>query len=89
MARKQYQGTAVKRLDQWKFDLVLNLRPSLNASRRRRGERAEQLVQEIVQTYLSHDQWFRAEVHKGLEQLETVNFDHDEVVARIERMFHP
>jgi predicted transcriptional regulator len=54
------------------------------------GRGAEQLVQEIVQTYIDHDQWFRAEVHKGLEQLDGGEFiDHDDVVARIERMFHP
>jgi predicted transcriptional regulator len=54
------------------------------------GRGAEQLVQEIVQTYLDHDQWFRAEVRKGLEQLDGGEFvDHDEVVSRIERMFHP
>jgi predicted transcriptional regulator len=54
------------------------------------GRAAEQLVQEIVQTYLSHDQWFKSEVQKGLAQLDRGEFvDHDEVVARIERMFHP
>ena len=54
------------------------------------GRGAEQLVQEIVQTYLDHDQWFRAEVRKGLDQLNRDEFvDHEEVVAQIERMFHP
>jgi predicted transcriptional regulator len=54
------------------------------------GRGAEQLVQEIVETYLDHDQWFKAEVQKGLGQLDKGEFvDHDEVVARIERMFHP
>ncbi|HWF05017.1 MAG TPA: hypothetical protein VHA06_15105 [Candidatus Angelobacter sp.] len=49
------------------------------------GRGAEQLVQEIVETYLNHDQWFRTEVEKGLEQLDKGEFvDHDEVVARIE-----
>jgi predicted transcriptional regulator len=51
---------------------------------------AEELVLEIVQSYLTHDQWFRAEVQKGLEQLDRgESVEHDEVVARIERMFHP
>lgn len=53
------------------------------------GYGAEQLVLEIVQTYLNHDQ-FRAEVQKGLDQFDRGEFlGHDEVVARIERMFHP
>ena len=52
------------------------------------GRGAEQLVQEIVQTYLDHDQWFRTEVNKGLAQLDNGEFvEHDEVVARIEQMF--
>jgi predicted transcriptional regulator len=52
------------------------------------GRGADQLVQEIVQMYLNHDQWFRAEVKKGLEQLDNgQSVSQDEVVARIERMF--
>ena len=54
------------------------------------GRGAEQVVQEIVQTYIDHDQWFRAEVQKGLAQLDRGEFiEHYEVVARIERMFRP
>jgi len=52
------------------------------------GRGPEQLVQEIVQTYLEHDLWFKAEVKKGLAQLDRGEFiEHDEVVARIEQMF--
>jgi predicted transcriptional regulator len=55
-----------------------------------RGRAADQLVQEIVEAYLSHDKWFRAEVKKGLEQLDSgQSISHDEVVTRIERMFEP
>jgi len=54
------------------------------------GRGAEQVVQEIVQTYIDHDEWFRTEVQKGLAQLDHGEFiEHDEVVARIERMFRP
>jgi predicted transcriptional regulator len=53
-----------------------------------RGRAAEQLVQEIVEAYLSHEKWFRAEVRLAqLDNGESVS--HDEVVARIERMFQP
>ena len=52
------------------------------------GRGPEQLVQEIVQAYLEHDLWFKAEVKKGLDQLDRGEFvEHDEVVARIEQMF--
>lgn len=47
-------------------------------------------LKEIVEAYLDHDKWFRAEVQKGLAQLDNgESLSHDEVVARIERMFQP
>jgi predicted transcriptional regulator len=55
-----------------------------------RGRAADQLVQEIVEAYLDHDKWFRSEVQKGLARLDNgQSVSHDEVVARIERMFQP
>jgi predicted transcriptional regulator len=43
-----------------------------------------------VDAYLDHDKWFRAEVQMGLAQLDNgESVSHDEVVARIERMFQP
>ena len=54
------------------------------------GRGAAQLIEEIVKTYLDHEHWFRQEVQKGLAQLDRGEFvEHDEVVARIERMFRP
>ena len=75
---------------QWKFDLVPNLKLNSSAPHRSVVRAADQLVQEIVEAYLSHDKWFRAEVQKGLAQLDNgESLSHDEVVARIERMFQP
>jgi len=52
------------------------------------GRIPEQLVREIVQTYVEHDLWFKAEVKKGLAQLDNGEFvEHEEVMARIEQMF--
>ncbi|MBZ5525259.1 MAG: hypothetical protein LAP21_23780 [Acidobacteriia bacterium] len=52
------------------------------------GRDAEELVQELVKSYLDHDQWFRKEVQKGLEQLDRGEFiEHDDVVDRIEGLF--
>jgi predicted transcriptional regulator len=52
------------------------------------GRNPNQLVLEIVQSYIEHDQWFREQVSEGLEQLDQgISVSHDEVVARIERMF--
>ncbi len=53
-----------------------------------RGSAPEQLVQEIVESYLDQDKWFRAEVQKGLNQLDNgESVSQDEVVASIERLF--
>jgi predicted transcriptional regulator len=52
-----------------------------------RGRAADQLVQEIVEAYFSHDKWFRAEAQRALTQLDNGEcVSHDEVIARIERM---
>ena len=52
------------------------------------GRQAVQIVEELVETYVDHDQWFRQEVAKGLAQLDRGEFvEDDEVMARVERMF--
>jgi predicted transcriptional regulator len=54
-----------------------------------KGSGPEQLVLEIVQAYLDHDQWFKYEVQKGLAQLDRGEFiQHEELIDRIERMSH-
>jgi predicted transcriptional regulator len=51
------------------------------------GRDAAQYVLELVDHYVDHDQWFRQEVRKGLDQLDRGQFiAHDEMVARVERM---
>jgi len=49
---------------------------------------AEEYVKQLVEHYLEHDAWFRQQVKKGLDQLDRREFlTHEEVGARIERMF--
>ena len=49
---------------------------------------ADEYVQQLVERYLEHDAWFRREVKKGLEQLDRGAFlTHEEVVARMEKLF--
>src|SRR5437764_1059328 len=65
------------------------LEEKLNRVASESGRPADQAVQELVKTYIDHDQWFREEVKKGLAQLDRGEFiEHDEVVGRIERLFH-
>jgi predicted transcriptional regulator len=65
------------------------LETKLNQVASETGRNADQLVQQIVESWLDHDQWFREQVAKGLAQLDRGEFiEHDEVVARVERLFH-
>jgi predicted transcriptional regulator len=65
------------------------LENKLNRLASETGRNAEKLVQELVETYCDHDAWFRAQVQKGLVQLDRGEFvEHDDVVASIERILH-
>lgn len=65
-----------------------DLEHKLNQIALQTGRHPGQIVEELVETYVDHDQWFRREVEKGLEQLERREFvEDDEVMARIERIF--
>jgi len=73
--------------------MEIHLNPELEAKlsgiASKSGRAAEQVIQELVERFVDHDQWFRQEVEKGLAQLDRGEFiEHDEVVARIEKMFH-
>ena len=72
--------------------MQLHLTPEIEEKLRQlaseKGRGPEQFVQEIVQSYLDHDQWFRREVQKGIAQLDVGDFvEHGEVAERLEQMF--
>ena len=51
------------------------------------GKAANQVVQELVASYLDHDEWFRREVQKGLASLDGGrSVSHEEVGRQIERI---
>jgi predicted transcriptional regulator len=51
---------------------------------------ADDYVQQLVESYLDHDQWFRERVANGLEQLDQGRFlTHEEVGTRLKRLFQP
>ncbi len=53
------------------------------------GDAAE-YVQQLVEHYIDHDVWLREKVEKGLEQLDRGEFlTHEEVGARLKKMFQP
>ena len=45
-------------------------------------------VEQLVEHYLDHDDWFRRKVKTGLEQLDRGEFlTHEQVGARLQQMF--
>ena len=45
-------------------------------------------VQQLVEHYIDHDEWFRRKVKKGLEQLDRGEFiTHEQMGTRIDEMF--
>jgi predicted transcriptional regulator len=54
------------------------------------GKAADQVVQELVASYVEHDEWFKREVQKGLDSLDGSKFvSHEEVGRQIERILRP
>ncbi len=51
---------------------------------------ADEYVQQLVESYLDHDAWFRRKVTSGLGQLDRgESLSHEEVGARLQKMFQP
>jgi predicted transcriptional regulator len=48
-----------------------------------RGRATESLIEEAVQRFLEHDDWFRGEVEKGLKDLEEGRFIEDDEIRRM------
>ncbi len=58
------------------------------AAGNRRG--TDEYVQQLVESYVDHDAWFRRRVAKGLAQLDRGEFlTHEEVGARFQKKFQP
>jgi predicted transcriptional regulator len=66
--------------------LTPELEAELNRVAAQSGRPTQQVVQELVETYLDHQDWFRNEVGKGLASLDRDEFvSHDEVGKSMER----
>ena len=51
---------------------------------------AAEYVEQLVEHYIDHDRWFRAQVQEGIDQLNQGQFaSHEDVGARIARLFRP
>jgi predicted transcriptional regulator len=71
------------------ISLTPEMEERLNQLASQAGKGKEQVVQELVASYLEHDAWFRQEVTKGLASLDRgESVPHDEVGRRMERRLH-
>jgi predicted transcriptional regulator len=68
--------------------LTPELEDKLNRIAAQTGRGADEVVKDLVESYVDHDAWFKQEVGKGLRSLDRGEFfEQDEVVDRIEQMF--
>jgi predicted transcriptional regulator len=73
--------------------MEVNLSPELQARLKQvaeqQGRDAESLVNEAVERLLRYDEWFVAQVEKGLAQVERGEvLDHEEVGKRLEKFLN-
>jgi predicted transcriptional regulator len=67
--------------------LPQNQESQLNEMAARTGRGTDELVQEAVAQLLAHDEWFKAQVQVGLDQIRRGEFiEEDEMDSRVERM---
>jgi predicted transcriptional regulator len=67
--------------------LPQELEAKLNHMATESGRAADDLVRELVESYVAHDDWFRSAVREGLTQIESGKLlDHEEVGARMEAL---
>jgi predicted transcriptional regulator len=63
------------------------LEARLNRIASETGKGPDEVVRELVASYLDHDEWFRQEVAKGLASLDRGKFvSHDDMRRRMERI---
>jgi predicted transcriptional regulator len=63
------------------------LEARLNRIASETGKGPDEVVRELVASYLDHDEWFRQEVAKGLASLDRGKFvSHDAVRRQMERI---
>lgn len=64
-----------------------DIEAKLNRIASQAGKGAEQIVRELVDSYLDHEEWFRQEAGKGLASLDQgKSVSHDEVRRQIDQI---
>ena len=70
--------------------MELHLKPELEARIARiageTGRGADEVIEELLETFLDYDDWFRREVRQGLDEADRgLLLEHEHVVARVEQ----
>lgn len=69
-------------------DFTPETEAKLNRAAAETGSGSAEYVQQLVEHYLDHDEWFRQKVNKGLRQLDRGQcLTHEDMRIRIEEMF--
>lgn len=67
--------------------LLQSQESQLNDLAAKTGRSTDELVQEAVTRLLAHNEWFRAQVQVGIDQIARGEFlEEEEMAARIDRM---
>jgi RHH-type rel operon transcriptional repressor/antitoxin RelB len=70
------------------LSLPANVEAKLSELAALTGRTAGELVRELVEAYVAHDEWFQTEVRKGLAEAQAGEMiDHEEVAQRMESRF--
>lgn len=76
----------------WGMEVHLsqNQQVQLNELATQTGRGTDELVQEAVAKLLAHNEWFKAQVQIGIDQIARGEFiEEEEMDARVERMLQP
>jgi predicted transcriptional regulator len=83
-------GAAFRTLKTMEVHFTPELQAKLEGVAAQNRRRPEEYVQQLVESYVDHDAWFRQEVAEGLAQLDRGEFfTHEEVGARLQKKFQP
>ncbi len=78
------RATTIKRME---ISFAPELQAKLNRVASQTGKGPDEVVRELVASYLDHDEWFRQEVGKGLASLDQgKTVSHEDVRRQMDRI---
>ena len=82
--------TAFHTLEAMEVHFTPELQAKLESVAAENHRDADEYIQELVESYVDHDAWFRKKVTASVDRSDKGEFlSHEEVGARLQKMFHP